>query len=234
MYSSYNDPELGLITPVPHKKARRFIFRPTPEGIRVTCPFGVSPNQIREVIESHRSGLIRLRMRIPEKELPVCGTEWRFCNFRVLFKQSSYGNKLEARYGSQVLELIIPAHTDYAHPSVLPFVSKQIDRICRLEAARYLPNRLASLAANLQLNYRSCELSYGKSRLGKCDSLRNITLSYRLMHMPAHLVDYVILHELSHLTEMNHGPRFHKLLDHYCKGNHRALEKELKAFRSYL
>ena len=48
--------------------------------------------------------------------------------------------------------------------------------------------------------------------------------------LPEELRDYVMLHELCHLKEMNHGPRFHALLESVCPG-HRVLEKELRLYR---
>ena len=58
-----------------------------------------------------------------------------------------------------------------------------------------------------------------------------LLLSYYLMLLPAHLMDYVILHELAHTREMNHGPRFWELLDWMTEGRALALRKELRAYR---
>lgn len=43
---------------------------------------------------------------------------------------------------------------------------------------------------------------------GSCSSLKNLNFSYKLVFLPAHLQDYVVLHELCHLKELNHGPNF--------------------------
>ena len=54
------------------------------------------------------------------------------------------------------------------------------------------------------------------------------------MLLPAHLMDYVVLHELAHTREMNHGPRFWELLDRMTEGRALALRKELRAYRRCL
>ncbi|MCB0210992.1 MAG: M48 family metallopeptidase [Anaerolineae bacterium] len=57
-----------------------------------------------------------------------------------------------------------------------------------------------------------------KSRFGSCTPVaKTIRLSHRLANMPAFVRDYVIVHELAHLLEANHGPRFWKLVNRYPK-----------------
>jgi len=51
-------------------------------------------------------------------------------------------------------------------------------------------------------------LSSARTRWGSCSTASGIRLNWRLIHLPPHLVDYVVAHELAHLVEMNHSPRF--------------------------
>jgi hypothetical protein len=51
------------------------------------------------------------------------------------------------------------------------------------------------------------------------------------MRLPMHLVDFVILHELCHTVEMNHGTKFHALLNRVCGGNEKELNRQLRTFR---
>ena len=76
------------------------------------------------------------------------------------------------------------------------------------EAKRLFTERLDLYAPRLDVHYRSMTLSSASSRWGSCTVAGNIRLSWRLIHYPLALIDYVVVHELAHLREMNHSPRF--------------------------
>lgn len=66
-----------------------------------------------------------------------------------------------------------------------------------------------------------------KSRWGSCSKMGNLNFSYKLALLPPHLTDYIVIHELCHLKEMNHGKNFWKLVAQTMP-NYRDLRKQLK------
>jgi len=66
---------------------------------------------------------------------------------------------------------------------------------------------------------------------GSCSSLKNLNFSYKLLFLPAHLCDYIIVHELCHLKEMNHGPKFWQLVAEEMP-NYKQYVRELKTIES--
>ena len=100
----------------------------------------------------------------------------------------------------------------------------------RARAKAELPARLAELAARHGFSYARVFIKNNVSNWGSCSVRGNINLNLRLVTLPEELRDYVMLHELCHLKEMNHGARFHALLESVCP-THRGLEKALKTYR---
>ncbi|HVE06351.1 MAG TPA: SprT family zinc-dependent metalloprotease [Paraburkholderia sp.] len=76
------------------------------------------------------------------------------------------------------------------------------------EAKRLFGERLAIYAEKLGASYRAYALTSAATRWGSCSSDGKIRLNWRLIHFPLSIIDYVVAHELAHLREMNHSPRF--------------------------
>ena len=82
----------------------------------------------------------------------------------------------------------------------------------REEARRDLDERVAFHAKRLGLSPRKLSLRDQTSRWGSCSSKGVLSFSWRLILAPPHVLDYVAAHEVAHLAEMNHGPRFWALV----------------------
>ena len=92
-------------------------------------------------------------------------------------------------------------------------------------AAELLPPRVRELDRSPEAATRTIRISSAATRWGSCSSTGVISLSWRLAQCPPELIDYVILHELTHLREMNHSPRFWQLLETRCPGAKRLRDR---------
>lgn len=95
------------------------------------------------------------------------------------------------------------------------------------EAKRYIPNRVDKLSKKFGIEYGKIRINSAKTRWGSCSSKKNLNFSYRLIMCPKDVIDYVIIHELSHITHMNHSKKFWTLVSKRCP-NYKAHEKWLK------
>lgn len=87
--------------------------------------------------------------------------------------------------------------------------------------------RLEILSAKLGVPTPPLTLSNAGSRWGSCNSRGEVRLSWRLLQAPPNIINYVICHELAHLKQMNHSPKFYAVLESLFP-NYKAAEKELK------
>ncbi len=104
------------------------------------------------------------------------------------------------------------------------------DEALRAEAKAWLVPRLAQLASEHGFSYNKVFIKNNVSNWGSCSTKGNINLNMQLMRLPEELRDYVMLHELCHLKQLNHGPEFHALLDSLCGGRERELRRQLRQY----
>jgi len=97
--------------------------------------------------------------------------------------------------------------------------------------ADFLAVRLAQLAQQIGLAYSGVRIGFQKTKWGSCSGQNRIHLNVAIAFLPAHLRDYVLLHELVHIQIKNHSPRFWTALDRHVDGQSRALAKELRRYR---
>lgn len=105
------------------------------------------------------------------------------------------------------------------------------------KARQFFAERLPVYAAMLGVNYRSFSLSSAKQRWGSCSISGNIRLNWRLIYFSPSLIDYVIVHELAHLREMNHSKRFWEIVSQAYpdyKAARKALNQENSQILSLL
>lgn len=136
------------------------------------------------------------------------------------------------RQNNECITVYMPKDFDFASAKAQEWAHLILENALRRRAKQVLPQRLHAFAQTYHLRYHRVCIKNVHTRWGSCSSLGNINLSLWLMLAPTHLVDYVIKHELAHLNEMNHSPRFWAEVDRMTgeTGSGKRLEKEMKAF----
>ena len=89
-------------------------------------------------------------------------------------------------------------------------------RKAKADAKRLLPERVSEHAAVMGVRYGKISVRTQGSRWGSCSSKGNLSFNCLLMFMPREVADSVIIHELCHISEMNHSKRFYELVHRYC------------------
>jgi predicted metal-dependent hydrolase len=91
-------------------------------------------------------------------------------------------------------------------------ISPEEEKLLRKAARVMLPAKTKYYAEKMGLKYGRITITGAKTRFGSCSSEGNISYSFRLMRHPDAAIDYVVVHELAHLLEMNHSDRFWRIV----------------------
>jgi predicted metal-dependent hydrolase len=213
---------------VRNRRARRYILRLRADGAaRVTVPRGGSVAEARRFAERNAAWLeqqlLRQVLRPHRPTAWLLGTEILFRGGRVRLEPGENGESGLIRFGGEVVPV-----TDAASD-----LRPAIERHLRKLAARELPARVFELAAPHRLPVQRVTVRNQRSRWGSCSRRRTISLNWRLVQTPLFVRDYLVLHELAHLKEMNHSRRFWSEVERLCPA-FREAEHWLKQHSSLL
>jgi len=136
----------------------------------------------------------------------------------VRLEQATNGHSGFIRFGTETVR-VSGVETD-----LRPVVEQHLWRL----AAPELKSRVLELAALNQIRVQRVTVRNQRSRWGSCSRRGAISLNWRLVQTPEFVRDYIVLHELAHLREMNHSPRFWQEVARLCPSFAEA-EKWLKA-----
>ena len=213
---------------VRNRRARRYILRLRPDGAaRVTIPRGGSLAEANRFAERNvawlEQQLLRQALRPRRPETWSAGTEILFRGERVRVELGGDGEAGLVRFGTEVVRA--SDATGDLRPT--------IERYLRKLAARELPVRVFELAALHNLPVQRVTVRNQRSRWGSCSRRGTISLNWRLVQAPGFVRDYIVLHELAHLKEMNHSRRFWSEVGRLCPDFPEA-ERWLKQHSSLL
>lgn len=110
------------------------------------------------------------------------------------------------------------------------WLHKVLVEVLRSQARLVLLPRFRMHVEQTGLSPQRVFIKQTRSCWGSCSGKQNINLSLFLMLLPYKFIDYVMLHELCHLREMNHSPRFWALLDSFTEGKAKTLRRELREY----
>jgi predicted metal-dependent hydrolase len=99
----------------------------------------------------------------------------------------------------------------------------------RFAARELVMEKIAHFNNLYNFSYGSIRIGNQRSRWGSCSAKKNLNFNYKIVLLPPHLQDYIIVHELCHLGELNHSKRFWDLVAKQIP-DHQARRKELRKY----
>ena len=225
---NFHYPDIGIVHLTMRRDSRSITMRWRKDRLHMTVPCNVSEKEIIEALERFKT---RLLDRKPSLRYHNGQTLQFYSLSIVIGRQHIHPDRIIAQYRNGKGSIMVGDALDFDKDATTSVISDFICKIARRAAHIDLIPRGRELAKDLGANPSDWEISTGHRKLGHCTASRVISLSYVVLFLPPHLRDYIICHELAHLTEMNHSHKFHALCNEYCKGREKELIAELHNFQ---
>ena len=195
------------------RRARRYVLRLRADGwARLTVPRSGSLAEAWQFAQRQGAWLERQLQHFDTR--PLRPKEW-LAGTEILFR----GNLVKIEVNDGVVRLGSESVTiANAEADLRPAIEKHLKALAKKE----LPARTFEFAAQHGLAVRRVTIRNQRSRWGSCSSRGVISLNWRLVQTPAFVRDYIILHELMHLRQMNHSARFWNEVARVCPDYGRA------------
>lgn len=181
---------------------RKLALRIDERGLRVSAPTSLSLRAIEDFIREHAQWTVDKLDEFAQRNAPRHlairdGAVLPLLGEPVTVRVLTGANRIA--WANGVLQLAAKPDAD---------LDALARRALRQRALLHFQDRAAVFAARLGRPLPPVRLSSARSRWGSCSSKSGIRIHWRLIHLPPEFADYVIAHELAHLVEMNHSPRF--------------------------
>lgn len=221
---------IGKIKYVVRTNSRHIVARWHSDALHVSIPPYATVDEVFKSLDQMQE---RILARKPKESPYKFGKTLDFDDFTIkICGMDNFGNRCAIyKSAGNLFEIRLDKALDISSTEVIKAISNAMRGIARNMAPKLLLPRAKELAEATGAHPSSWEISSGVRVLGHCNSKRVIALSYTVVFLPKHLRDYIIYHELAHLTEMNHSAEFHKICNRYCGGYEKQYIKELKGFR---
>lgn len=222
------DEEFGIITLRRSARASHVRIRVAPNGrLRASLPLYAPAFLVKRLIHSSREQLRALLAEHHETAIFTDGMQIGKSHTLIIRRQAST-KASAARHGQQIIASI-PESMPIEGVAVQRIIRDTVIDALRIEAKSYLTKRLAFLAQSHGYSYQKIRFSHSSGRWGSCSSNGTISLNIALMKLPFELIDYVLIHELSHTVHMNHSEEFWATVeagDPLYRDHRRLLKKE--------
>jgi hypothetical protein len=197
-----------------------------PDGLEVRAPKWVTIKEVELGLQERGEWVLRKWAEMQERQKNIRQIEWRegasldYLGAPIHLRLSPENGRSELNDQRQLL-LALPHNAEPAQ------IRDAVQAWLMREAKTLFENRLNFYAPQMGVQWRRLSLSNAGSRWGSARIDGAIRLNWRLIHLKSDAIDYVVVHELAHLHEMNHSPAFWNVVASILP-DHVARRKELQ------
>lgn len=206
------------------RSSRSIRLRVLPDGtVAITCHPSTPLQAINRFVAEHRDWIDEKTSKIRNRREALTSQPTT-----LLFRGREYGLKLQVAPAR-------PPTTKLAHGEIVVTTAQEsheharttLEKWYKREAKVYFSNRVPLLCDVIDHDILKLTIRSQRTRWGSCSNRKTISLNWRLILAPDWVSDYVIYHEIAHLTHLNHSRQFWRLVEDYYP-RYRDAEKWLK------
>lgn len=211
-------PEIGEVQLIKHAKSKSIrISIGADRTVKVTLPRWAPYQAGVAFVHSKRSWILEnLNAMQPTTSIKSGVPVGKF--HHLYFKASPSNATITTRQKGSELWVTYPDRLQQNSPQVQAAAKRIAAKAMREQAENLLPKRLRDLADKHGFEFKSVSVRQLKARWGSCNSKQEITLNLYLMQLPWDLIDYVLIHELTHTKALHHGPDFWAIFEQALPG----------------
>jgi len=184
-------------------RARRLIVKvhPSTGEVTVVAPSRRGLDRALDFARGEAPWIARQLARVPKPIALVPGAYVPFLGREHVIVKTERG---AVTRNADAAAIVVGGREEHVQRRVIDFLKR--------EARRIFDERSHDFAARIDARVRRVSVRDTASRWGSCSTSKSISYSWRLIFAPEFVLDYVVAHEVAHLREMNHGPRFWRLV----------------------
>ena len=188
------------------------------EGVTVTAPSCVNETEVMSFINQKKDWI--------NKKISACSvyngfnSEHRFIDGEQLFFQGDSFTLRVVEYAGKSTKVVLKGEQFVVHINKLmpeadrkTAIRDKLASFYKRLARAAIVERVDYYIAALGVNYSSIRIKDQKTRWGSCSKQGNLNFNWRIVMAPSDIIDYVVVHELCHLIQMNHSKKFWHLVE---------------------
>ena len=169
----------------------------------VRSPIGVPDSFINNLLEKKRKWIIEKQKIVQERKGCVLPKQYNEGDeFYYL------GKKFVLKFSNDVLLPIQFNNAFIIHKEYKENAEKLINFWYTQQAKKIIPPCVKQIAEQFSLEYKNIKITSAKKRWGSCTGKKTLNFTSRIIMLPADIIEYIIIHELAHLKQLNHSRKF--------------------------
>ena len=208
------------------KKRKTISIQIKPDRIKVLSTYWISKNSVREFILKNEGWI---RKKLADQKLRVKPVTNLVNNEKLTLCGKNYKLKVisEPIIEPEIRSETIIISNNFKTRKTLGSIESQILKLLKDFSFRILQKKTFEFSQIMNVRYNSVKIKNYKSRWGSCSSKGDISFNWKIIFAPENIIEYLVVHELSHLIHFNHSKLFWNKVEEF-QYNYKENRKWLK------